>query len=65
MVETDLQGAREQEMHLRQKAAEARALVQAEAAPREEAARIAAETLMQGSGGRSYSPRERSRGGLS
>ena len=48
MVETDLRTAREQESHLRQEAAEARAKLQAEAATtHEEAARIATETLIQ------------------
>jgi hypothetical protein len=47
MAETDLQTAREWEGQLRQEAAEARVKAQAEAATREEAARIAAETLMQ------------------
>lgn len=47
MVETNLQTAREQEGHLRQEAAEARAKVQAEAAMCDEAAHIVAETLMQ------------------
>ena len=47
MAETDLQTAREQEGHLRKEAAEAQAKAQAEAATREEAARLAAETLMQ------------------